>query len=48
MVAPEGEEVPTLVPVSSENQAMFETAINSANLSADKKEILKGLFGIND
>lgn len=44
MIVPEVEDV--LVPVSSENKGMFETAINSANLSEDKKEILKDLFGI--
>ena len=46
MIAPEGEEVPTLVPVTETNKAMFENAINGTSLSQDKKDILKGLFGI--
>ena len=47
MLSSEGE-TPTLIPVDSENQSKFESAINSnSNLTEDEKQTLKKLFGIN-
>jgi hypothetical protein len=47
MLSSEGE-TPTLIPVDSENQSKFESAINSnSTLTEDEKQTLRKLFGIN-
>lgn len=47
MLASEGE-VPSLIPVDTENASKFESSINSnTTLTSEEKETLKKLFGIN-
>ena len=44
----QGEEVPTLVEIQdTEHKQLFETAISGSSLSADDKDALRALFGIN-
>lgn len=44
----QGDEVPTLVEIQdTEHKQLFETAISGSSLSADDKDALRALFGIN-
>ena len=47
LIAPEGEEPPTLLELSSEDTATVESAISSSTLSAEQRDTLRALLGIS-
>ncbi len=48
MLGADSEDIPTLIPVESENQQKFESAISSnTKLSEEDKDLLRKLFGLN-